>query len=158
MSPFSSATPEAPTTVEIRQLDRSEHDAWLRLREQLWPDVPRSQLASEQREILADPERNAVFVAALPELAAFVEVSIRDWAEGCTTRPVGYLEAWYVAPPHRQSGIGRRLIQAAENWARQHGCTEMGSDADLWNEISHAAHRAVGYTEVGRSVLFSKRL
>lgn len=150
--------PDVARNAEIRPLDRSEHDDWLRLREQLWPDVPRTQLANEQLEILADPKRYGVFVAALPGLVAFVEVSIRDWAEGCMTRPVGYLEGWYVAPEHRQSGIGRRLIQAAESWAQQRGCTEMGSDADLWNQVSHAAHRSLGYVEVGRSVLFSKRL
>jgi hypothetical protein len=34
----------------------------------------------------------------------------------------------------------------------------MGSDAELWNEISHKAHQALGYTEALRLVCFSKRL
>lgn len=145
--------------MEIRQLRSNETGAWLSLRERLWPEVPRDQLAREQVEILADAGRTAIVVAALPEaLIGFVEASIRDWAEGCVTRPVGYIEAWYVAPEYRRTKIGRRLIAAAESWARERGCTEMGSDADLWNEVSHAAHRALGFVEVGRSVLFSKKL
>lgn len=75
-----------------------------------------------------------------------------------STRPVGYIEAWYVQPEHRRSGIGRRLVEAAEGWVLSRGCTEMGSDADLGNEISHRAHRALLYTEVTRLVLFSKKL
>ncbi len=145
--------------MEIRPLHPDEYDDWLSLRERLWPDTPREDLSSELTEIVTDPSRNTVLVASLPEgLVGFVEVSIRDWAEGCETRMVGYIEAWYVVPERRIGGIGRRLVEAAEAWARARGCTEMGSDADLSNEVSHAAHRALGYGEVGRLVLFSKRL
>ncbi len=146
--------------MDIRELRSDEHQAWLGLRELLWPDFTREELTREQAEILADSRRNRVLVAASPggELVGFAEVSVRDWAEGCCTRPVGYIEAWYVRPSYRRTGIGRRLIEAAEDWALSRGCTEMGSDADLWNEVSHRAHAALGYAEVGRAVLFSKRL
>jgi aminoglycoside 6'-N-acetyltransferase I len=146
--------------VEIRTLRPDEHDAWLRLRERLWPDTAREELERELEEILSDAGRNSVLVAASPAggLVGFVEVALRDWAEGCATRPVGYIEGWYVEPGHRLSGVGRRLIEAAERWARSRGCTEMGSDADLGNEVSSGAHRALGYAEVARLVLFSKRL
>jgi len=43
----------------------------------------------------------------------FVEVSLRPYAEGCDTRPVGYLEGGYVAPEWRGQGIGRALVEAA---------------------------------------------
>ncbi len=90
------------------------------------------------------------------ELVGFVEAALRKWAEGCSTSPVGYIEGWYVQPEHRRAGVGGRLIEAAEDWARARGCTEMGSDAELWNEVSHAAHRALGYTEATRLLCFSK--
>jgi aminoglycoside 6'-N-acetyltransferase I len=71
---------------------------------------------------------------------------------------VGYLEAWYVKREYRRRGVGRLLIEAAERWAWSRGCTEMGSDAELHNEVSQQAHGALGYSEVLRVVLFSKRL
>lgn len=43
----------------------------------------------------------------------FVEASLRPYAEGCDTRPVGYLEGGYVAPEWRGQGIGRALVEAA---------------------------------------------
>jgi aminoglycoside 6'-N-acetyltransferase I len=146
--------------VEIRELRREEHERWLRLRKRLWPETTPAQLALEAEEIVADPDRNGVLVAAPRggEPVGFVEVAIRDWAEGCDTRPVGYLEAWYVDAEHRRSGLGRRLVEAAERWASARGCTEMGSDAELQNVVSHKAHRALGYVEVGPVVLFSKKL
>ena len=74
------------------------------------------------------------------------------------SHPVGYLEAWYVLPEHRRAGLGAELVRAVERWAREQGCAEMASDADLENHVSHRAHRALGYDEVGRAVLFKKRL
>jgi len=144
----------------LRELRPDEGEPGLRLRERLWPDTPTDELEREQEEILSDPANNAVLVAETPagELAGFVEVRIRDWAEGCETRPVGYIEGWYVEPEHRRTGICRRLIEAAERWSLDRGCTEMGSDADLQNEVSHRAHRALGYEEVTRLVCFSKKL
>jgi aminoglycoside 6'-N-acetyltransferase I len=32
------------------------------------------------------------------------------------------------------------------------------SDAELWNDVSHQAHGALGYEETGRLVLFKKDL
>jgi aminoglycoside 6'-N-acetyltransferase I len=146
--------------MDIRPLRPDEHLAWLTLRQRLWPDFSAEELTREQQEILADSERNRVLVAAAPggELVGFVEVSLRDWAEGCVTSPVGYIEGWYVEPSHRRRGVGRSLIHAAERWAASRGCTEMGSDAELPNGVSHAAHRALGYAEVVRIVCYSKRL
>ncbi len=145
--------------MEILKLRSDEHDAWLTLRELLWPGSTREELTREQAEIIADSQRNCVFVAAAEDgLVGFVEVSLRDWAEGCSSRPVGYIEAWYVDHAHRRRGIGRQLFEAAEAWALSRGCTEMGSDAEFGNEVSQQAHRALGYAEVLRIVLFSKRL
>lgn len=149
-----------PEAIAISELRPNEHDAWLRLQQRLWPKETKDDLQEGQRWILDDPKRNAVFVARLPrgELVGFVEAALRDWAEGCSTRPVGYIEGWYVAPEHRRRGVGRRLVEAAERWARSRGCTEMGSDAHLANTLSHRAHAALGYAEVERVVAFAKRL
>ena len=156
--------------IEISELRASEQDAWLRLQQLLWPNETAEDLEEGQRWILGDPQRNAVFVArrslagagggagASGELVGFIEASLRDWAEGCRTRPVGYIEGWYVAPEIRRQGVGRRLVEAAEQWARSRGCTEMGSDAELSNTPSHRAHAALGYGEVERVVSFAKRL
>ncbi len=146
--------------MQIRELRPDEGGEWLHLRELLWPDSSREELTREQEEILADSEKNSVWVAAHPggDLVGFVEVALREWAEGCETHPVGYIEAWYVKPQHRRSGAGRKLIDAAERWVLSRGCTEMGSDAELQNEVSHHAHRALGYVEATRLVLFSKKL
>lgn len=146
--------------MKIRKLLPHDFEPWLNLRRRLWPDMTAEDLKAEQEGILFDPRRNRVLVSEdnSGALVGFVEVSLRDWADGCTTHPVGYIEGWYVEPQFRRSGVGRALICAAEQWALEYGCTELGSDAELANELSHRAHAGVGFTEVVRVVLFSKKI
>jgi aminoglycoside 6'-N-acetyltransferase I len=49
-------------------------------------------------------------------------------------------------------------MSAAERWVLSRGCTEIASDAELYNSVSIRAHRAIGYDEVARIVLFRKKL
>lgn len=146
--------------IDIHELRPDERNDWLAMREALWPDFSRDEMLPIEAALLTDRSRTCIYVAAANDgrLIGFVEVSRRDFAEGCKTQPVGYIEAWYVAPKHRQGGVGRRLIETAEAWAAALGCTEMASDADIENYLSHRAHGALGYREVGRAVLFCKRL
>jgi len=91
-------------------------------------------------------------------LVGFAELSIRPYAEGCETERVGFLEGWFVVPEARHRGVGRKLVAAAEAWARSVGCTEFASDAEADNESSAAAHRALGFEDVGLIRCFRKDL
>ena len=145
--------------VQIRPARRSDMANWLRLRRALWPGHDEDDWTREMLSMLARRHRRAVFVAvAQHSVVGFLEASLRDYADGCATSPVGYIEGWYVEPQYRRTGVGRALVAAAERWAMQKGCTEMASDALLENSLSHQAHRALGYEEVERAVRFRKSL
>jgi aminoglycoside 6'-N-acetyltransferase I len=105
-------------------------------------------------------ERGQVFVWERDNgaLGGFATYSLRPFADGCDSRPVPYLEGWWVAPDLRRSGVGRQLVEAVEAWARARGHRELASDAELVNEISLSAHAALGFEETERLVLFRKRL
>lgn len=131
----------------------------------LWPSASREEHAAELEQTLAGkppvtlPLVNFVAVAEDGALAGFVEVDLRSHADGCNpTRPVGYIEGWYVSEAFRQQGVGKQLIAAAEDWARSHGCTEVASDTWIDNEISQHAHEALGYEIVDRCVHYRKNL
>jgi aminoglycoside 6'-N-acetyltransferase I len=143
----------------IRRATYEDKPDWLRMRQGLWPDAPIEYLDFDMDDLLADPDY-AVFVAsgADGKLVAFIEAGLRDYGEGCETSPVGYIEAWYVDEHVRGQKLGKELVQAAEQWARAKGCSEMASDTWLENETSIAAHLKLGYQEAERLVHFVKRL
>jgi aminoglycoside 6'-N-acetyltransferase I len=129
------------------------------LRALLWPAITEEENRIESPAIIAAADQ-AVFLAETPrgDVVGFAEVALRQLAEGCDTHPVGYLEGWYVRPEARHRGVGRRLMEASEEWARQQGCTEMASDTELENVASTEAHQRLGYTVVARLVAFRKPL
>jgi aminoglycoside 6'-N-acetyltransferase I len=103
----------------------------------------------------------AIFVSCEEDgkLIGFVEVGVRSHADGCDeSRPVGYIEGWFVAARWRRQGIGGDLVRAAEEWSRAQGCREMASDALVDNTVSQHAHEKLGYMVVDRCVHFRKPL
>ena len=93
------------------------------------------------------------------QLRGFIQVGLRSHADGCdVSRSVGYIEGWFVEERFRGAGVGRRLMEAAEEWSRGMQCTEVASDALLENEVSQRAHGALGFEVVDRVVTFRKRL
>ena len=148
-----------PTIRAVRPQDRAD---WVRLRHALWPNATLEQHRRDAERFLAGDrhEPAEVFVAFDDKGRAigFVELSIRNIVDSCSTNRVGYLEGWFVVPEARRQGIGAALVAAGERWAKSVGCREFASDASLENEISQRAHVALGFTETGRSVNFRKDL
>jgi aminoglycoside 6'-N-acetyltransferase I len=144
----------------IRLPEESDREGWVRLRHDLWPELSDEEHEEEIASLLSEDERAEAFVAAARDerLLGFVETSLRTWAEGCSSSPVGYVEGWYVEPAARRRGVGTALMAAAEEWARLRGCLEMASDAAAANQESRLLHHRLGYQEVGVMVHFRKRL
>ena len=133
------------------------------MRRALWPDEDADELAREAEKFSADGKAlglAAVLVSesAHGELTGFVEIGLRDYADGCSSSPVPYVEGWYVVPQARRTGVGRSLITATEAWSIERGYTELASDALLENQVSERAHKSLGFDEVERAIRFRKAL
>jgi aminoglycoside 6'-N-acetyltransferase I len=144
----------------VRPIQERDFPEWLRLRKLLWDQSTDEEHQDEMIDILEHPETQLVLVAetANGRLAGFLEASIRPFVEDCHTDQVGYLEGWFVERDFRRRGIGRRLVKAAEDWARSKGCEEMASDSEIGNELSLLTHLKFGYEETSRLVHLRKDL
>ena len=144
--------------VTIRQAVREDMDDWFKMRKGVWPDAPDEYLNFDMEDIFSS-DQDMIFLASVENKpVGMIEARIRDYGEGCETSPVGYIEGWFVQEEFRGKGIAGALTQAAENWAREKGCSEMASDTWLENETSIRAHLKMGYVEVERLVHFVKQL
>ena len=124
----------------------------------MWAHKP-SELAAEFAVLTASSEAACFLAFDRDTPIGFAQCQLRhDYVEGCETSPVGFLEGIYVAEGHRLSGTGRALLNACERWSREQGCTEFASDCELDNTVSHAWHMKNGFTEMGRTIWFAKKL
>ena len=143
----------------IRPVAPADHAEWLRIWFNFWGGTAEEH-THDIDAYYATPQRGVTFVveSAGGGLCRFIEVSLRHYAEGCTTSPVAYIEGWYVDAESRRRTLGTRLVQAAEAWARHHGLKEMASDTQIENAESIQTHTRLGYAEVERLVCFRKAL
>ena len=149
-----------PKQISVRPLRETDLDEWFRLRKLLWDATSDDDHRSEMIDILDHHDSQYVLFADAGggRLVGFLEASIRPFVEDCATDHVGYLEGWFVEPEFRKHGIGGDLVRHAEMWAREKGCTEMASDAEIGNDLSLAAHLNLGYKETSRLVHLRKEL
>jgi len=149
----------------VRLAQLSDRDQLACMHEALWPKTPANEhareltLILEGKPVVTMPLIILVAEASDGALAGFLEVDLRSHADGCNpVLPVGYIEGWYVAENHRHKGVGRKLLAAAEDWARNQGCVEIASDTWVDNEVSQRVHEALGYEVVDRCVHYRKTL
>jgi aminoglycoside 6'-N-acetyltransferase I len=146
--------------IEINETTEADIGDWLSLTMQLWPDSSSDDLKKEMQDILHSDRESGV-IARLEDgtAIAFMNLSQRsDHVPGATQSPVAYLEGIYVVKAYRKTGVGRRLIDYAEDWAIRQGCSQFASDALLDNVASHSFHKQVGFREVERTVAYIKEI
>lgn len=88
----------------------------------LWPGHTEEELTAEMAELISSSE--AVIFLAFEECRAvgFAQVQLRrDYVEGTTSSPVGYLEGIYVEETYRRRGIASRLTAARGTMERGTG-------------------------------------
>lgn len=149
----------------VRRAHRGDEEEVAGMMALLWPDGTIGEFHREAEALIAGGMCGtlpaAVFVAEDERglLAGFIHAGLRSHADGCdVAQPVGYIEGWFVQEAARGAGVGRDLVEAAEDWARTQGCVEMASDALIGNEVSHRAHSALGFEVVDRCVHYRKNL
>ena len=149
-------------TVTIRPLNptsSADRAAWAHLRQQLFDDLDPA-FNEADMEAFAKRSEQQVFLAVgeHEEAVGFAEVALRNLVDGCLSSPVGYLEAIYVTPDGRGSGLGRKLLDATIEWARAQGCTEFATDSDLKDTSAQRFHLAMGMKETYRIVQFRREI
>ncbi|MGH7543172.1 MAG: ribosomal protein S18-alanine N-acetyltransferase [Gemmatimonadota bacterium] len=100
------------------------------------------------------PEEHLVRIVALPgaigRVAELENGEVVGYALGWVAADEAELANIAVAPPHRRSGVGNRLLESLREAAAALGATRMYLEVRVSNEIAQAFYRARGFTVTGR--------
>lgn len=124
--------------------------AWARLEEERQREIDRqafeertAQRVSELRQEKGFPTLAFIARAEDGSRAGFV------WVARTHNDFTGQLEAsllsQYVAEPHRGSGLGHRLLDVAEKWAREQGLQCISLSVGVRNTLGQKLYQSLGY-------------
>lgn len=125
----------------------------------LWPGNTREELEEEFSRLLSREDAQIFLKFERNRPVGFAQCQLRrDYVEGTSTSPVGYLEGIFVEEACRGQGVAKELLAECEAWAREKGCTEFASDCELDNAGRLRFHLAMGFGEANRIICFTKSL
>lgn len=116
-----------------------------------------SEAAVEQRLKHIQQERNhAVFVAeSLNGAIAWIHVYVCPHVQVDLQAEIGGL---IVDENDRRCGIGQRLMQHAQQWAYEQGCTNILVRSNIIRQKAHNFYQKIGYSKIKTSLVFHKAL
>ena len=102
------------------------------------------------QELLDNPLCRLLVAEVDGQVAGFVSFRLDYSPEQPNCLPYAYVKVsdLGVTPAFRRRGLGRMLMQAAEDWARQKGAVSLVLNVFDFNENARGLYRALGYHEL----------
>jgi predicted N-acetyltransferase YhbS len=143
------------TSVTIRVARPSDADAIAHLTQQLGYDLTESDAADRLSRILMRADQG-FFVADIGGRATgWIHAVLVEYVDAEAFALIGGL---VVDGAHRGSGIGRALVDAAENWARERGVSIVRLSSAVHRTAAHRFYEGLGYTKIKTQHAFIKPL
>jgi PhnO protein len=144
-----------PHDLIIREITRKDAAAAARLTEEL--GYATSVDVMQQRiECLRGLTHRAVYVACLSgEVVGWIDVNAAHHLQAEPRAEIGGL---VVASEARSGGVGRRLVERAEEWAMQRGLKSILVRSQVAREAAHRFYLREGYERIKTSAVFTKEL
>jgi ribosomal protein S18 acetylase RimI-like enzyme len=103
--------------------------------------------AGRARRFLAErlDRRESVIFVALPDDTPQAFTQLYPSFSSLACRPMWLLSDLFVATPWRRAGLGRRLMEAAHQFAREQGAATVELDTAHSNTAAQALYEALGY-------------
>jgi len=144
--------------ISIREMGAMDRMIWAEMYGHLYPNHKTTSFLVEIDRILRAENRMAFIAEYDGQHVGFAEYAERPYANGCVSQPIPFLEGIWVHETYRRRGVAGILLAHVEGFAQSRGYSELGSDVDLANHTSHAAHTTWGFEETERVVFYRKTL
>ena len=95
--------------------------------------------------VLSNPDARAFVAERNGAIVGYCE--LQAYASSANDRREARLHAVAVAPGMQRNGVGRELIAAADEAARELGCAAVVLDSSVWRTGAHDFYRALAFTE-----------
>ena len=141
--------------VTVRIACLSDADDIALLTAELGYDVDPSRLRQTLSRILAEPSQSLLLAEADGLTVGWLHAGISEFIE---TGRFLMIAGLVVRRSHRRQGIGRRLMEHAETWAREQGCSVVRLWSTSARKGAHQFYQQLGYRNIKTQYSFAKSL
>ena len=130
--------------ITIRRCMVSDaHGIYELCKKELGYDFSEEQVANNVRRLISSAE-NLLLVAVDSEekLVGFIHANNHD---PIYAPPMKDIVAVAVAPEHRNHGLGARMVEAVEDWARATGAKGIRANSDVRQKNALVFYKSLGY-------------
>ena len=133
--------------------------SWKRMRQALYHELDDDFQKDEMALIANDSEKRESFIVFdRGHEIGLLEMSLRNFVDGCLTSPVAYIEGIFINKTYTGQGYGRKILNEAKAWGMARGCTEIASDSELDNLDAQKFHIAMGFQVTYRIVQYKMKI
>jgi N-acetylglutamate synthase-like GNAT family acetyltransferase len=119
-----------------------------------YPDTTTDDARRRLVQIL-DRADHAIFVAAGDVVAGVIHVCVTETLEH---EPRGEIRTLVIDERDRNTGAGARLVEAAEQWARQRGLVKVRVRSNIKRDRARRFYERLGYSVTKTQNVFDKTL
>jgi GNAT superfamily N-acetyltransferase len=130
------------------------HDV-ARLTGQLGYETSPAEAVARLTRILAKWDQRVLIAEADGRAVGWLHAAIAEFIEA---EPFAVIAGLVVDRDYRRQGIGRLLIEAAEAWARERGCSLIRLWSSVARSDAHRFYERLGYANVKTQHAFAKAL
>jgi len=131
--------------ITIRAARASDAGEIARLTTQLGYDLTKGDAADRLSRILARGDQQFLVADVCVGAVGLVHVVFADYVDAEAFVVIGGL---VVDREHRRLGVGRALMNRAETWARERGCSMVRLSSSATRYAAHQFYKDVGYTSI----------
>jgi GNAT superfamily N-acetyltransferase len=127
----------------LQDLGKIENQDWSRLHQAL-------------RDIFANKDAVIFLAEDSSQLIGLVEEYFRQDNEDnplIVPHKYAHLQSIMVSEPYRKSGVGKKLMEVAQQWARDKGATEMRLDVWEFNQGTIQFYEKMGFHTLKRTLV-----
>ncbi len=138
---------DTPPPVVIRPPTEEDDASIARLMGELGYAATARQVRARLARVAGDEDYAAFVAEADGEVAGFLGLQ-RGWAYE-HDRPFARIVTLMVDARVRRRGVGARLVQFAEGWARERGAYVLMLNTNVRREEAHRFYESVGFSRTG---------